>query len=185
VFDCHDSLSLVRHPTFLSLIQLTHGPLSFFLAAPPSNQTEFNEWTLGPVYYSALVIAEAFGKTNTSQIIDLRANENNQNTPGYAIFERGQLSKVALFNYIDDPSGANDLNVALTVNGGVPASVNVKYVFLFLERSGCVLGGIYADGWFIYRYLEGISVNEKNNITWAGQVRTHTSYHSTFPLTID
>ncbi|KAJ2932239.1 hypothetical protein H1R20_g4863, partial [Candolleomyces eurysporus] len=112
--------------------------------APPSNQTEFNEWTLGPVYYSALVMAEAFGKSNTSQIIDLRANENNQNTPVYGIFERGQLSKVALFNYIDDPSGANDLRVALTVNGGVPASVSVKY-------------------------LEGISVNEKNNITWAGQ----------------
>lgn len=101
---------------------LSHG------SAPPTNQIGFNQWTVGPIFYAALVIAEAFGKSNTSQIVDRWANEANPNTPVYAIYERGVLSKAALFNYIDDPSGNNALTVSLTVDGGVPASVSVKYV---------------------------------------------------------
>ncbi|KAF6757669.1 hypothetical protein DFP72DRAFT_890314 [Ephemerocybe angulata] len=110
--------------------------------APPTNQTAFNQWTVGPIFYSAMVMAEAFGKTNTSQIVDLGANSNSDQTPAYAIYESGQLSKVALFNYVDDKSGASALTVALTLNGGVPNTVSVK----------CAA-----------------SVSSKTNITWAGQ----------------
>lgn len=105
-------------------MQSTHLTLS---TAPPTNQTSFNEWTIGAVYYSVLVMAEAFGSSNTSQIIDLLGNEANEFTPQYAIYERGQLSKIALFNYVDDPSGASDYVATINVAGGnVPRQVKVK-----------------------------------------------------------
>ncbi|KAF8154266.1 glycoside hydrolase family 79 protein [Crassisporium funariophilum] len=113
--------------------------------SPPTNQTSYNQWTVGSIYYSTIVLAEAFGKSNTSRIVDLGGNDRNVFTPSYAIYERDVLSKVALFNYVDDNTGASDLSVTVTVpGGGVPASVRVKY-------------------------LAGDSVSTKTNITWAGQ----------------
>ncbi|KAJ7645163.1 glycoside hydrolase family 79 protein [Mycena polygramma] len=113
--------------------------------APPTNVSKYNEWTVGALYYSAIISAEVFGKTNTSQILDLLGNDGNDLTPQYAIYENGALARVALFNYMDDPTGANDYKATITVGGGaVPASVQVKY---FLSDS----------------------VSTKNNITWANQ----------------
>ena len=92
------------------------------------------------------MLAEAFGTSNSAQIVDLQANGDNIFTPAYAIYENGQLSKVALFNYITDPSGASTYTASLNFNGGsVPPQVSVKY-------------------------LLAPSVAEKTNITWAGQV---------------
>jgi Glycosyl hydrolase family 79 C-terminal beta domain len=100
--------------------------------APPANQSYIHQWTVGAVYYSAIVLAEAFGKTNTSQTIDLFANGNNPLTPAYAIYEQGQLSKVALINYMDDnQTGTNDLQVTVQLSSGLPQSVQVKYVVFF------------------------------------------------------
>ncbi|KAF5371018.1 hypothetical protein D9615_010018 [Tricholomella constricta] len=111
--------------------------------APPTNQSAFNEWTVGAIYYSVIIVAEIFGKSNVSQIVD--TSNNGIYTPSYAIYDNGALSKVALFNFIDDPSGAHDITGTITVNGGqVPPQVWVKY---FL-----------AD-----------SVSVKTNLTWAGQ----------------
>ena len=77
-------------------------------------------------------MAEAFGTTNTSQIIDLQANGNNELTPAYAIYEQGALSKVALINFMDDnQTGTSDLQVTIQVSSGAPQSVQVKYVFFF------------------------------------------------------
>lgn len=90
--------------------------------APPSNQSN-SGWTVGPVYYSALVLAEAFGKTNTSRIIDL---SENSYTPTYAIYEKDTLNKVALINYMDDVSGSSDLEVSLKLPSGIPGVVKVK-----------------------------------------------------------
>ncbi|KAF4612358.1 hypothetical protein D9613_003768 [Agrocybe pediades] len=114
--------------------------------SPPTNQSQFNEWTIGPVYYSAIVLAEAFGKTNTSRIIDLWGNSGSVYTPSYAIYENDVLSKVALFNFIDDRgTGAHHQQVTITIpNAGVPSTVKVKYLL--------------AD-----------SITALNNITWAGQ----------------
>ncbi|KAJ7512818.1 glycoside hydrolase family 79 protein [Mycena galericulata] len=113
--------------------------------APPTNQSKYYEWTVGAVYYSALVSAEVFGKTNTAQIVDLLGNNASVYTPQYAIYEKGALARVALFNYITDPSGASDYSATITVAGGtVPSSVQVKY-------------------------LLSDSVSTKNNITWANQ----------------
>ena len=97
-----------------------------FFSAPPRNGYQ---WTVGAIYYSAIVLAEAFGKTNTSRIIDLEANGGNVLTPAYAIYEENTLSKIALINYMDDgQTGKNDLVVTVQVPSGVPGRVQVKYV---------------------------------------------------------
>ncbi|CUA68540.1 Beta-glucuronidase [Rhizoctonia solani] len=118
---------------------------------PPTNQSTFHQWTTGAIYYAALVTAEAFGPTGNSQIVDLFMNGNNDYTPGYAIYENGNPSKVVLFNYITDASGANDYVARIAIGGGqtgqaaaTPNSVKV-------------------------RRLSAASVNQKYNITWAGQ----------------
>ena len=72
-------------------------------------------------------MAEAMGTSNTSQVIDLNANGGNQFTPAYAIYENGVPSKVAIINFVTDPSGATDLKVTVQVTGGQPQpSVKVK-----------------------------------------------------------
>ena len=101
------------------------------------------------MYYAALAMAEVLGRSNQSQVIDLNVNGGNPSTPGYAIYENGNPMKVALFNYLDDDSGAHDLSVAISLGGGqtgqnAPASVRVKYLL--------------AD-----------HVTAKSNFTWAGQ----------------
>ncbi|KAJ7185481.1 glycoside hydrolase family 79 protein [Mycena filopes] len=121
--------------------------------APPTNVSKYYEWTIGAVYYSALISSEVFGSTNTSQIIDLHGNDGSVFTPQYAIYEHGALARVALFNYMTDPSGANDYTATLTTVGGtMPSSVQVKY---FLSDS----------------------VSTKNNITWANQLKTLGGVH--------
>ncbi|KAJ7923331.1 glycoside hydrolase family 79 protein [Mycena leptocephala] len=112
--------------------------------APPTNVSRYYEWTVGAIYYSAVISAEVFGKTNTSQIIDLLGNNASDHTPQYAIYENGSLARVALFNYITDSTGASDYTATISVSDGTVASVHVKY---FLSDS----------------------VSTKNNITWANQ----------------
>ena len=114
--------------------------------SPPTNQTEFNQWTVGGVYYSAIILAEALGISNTSRVIDLNPNEGNEYTPAYAIYEYGALSKVAVFNYVDDPTAASDLEITIAVQGGSRLGDSV-----------------------LVKYLEAPSVSTKNNIKWAGQ----------------
>jgi len=96
-------------------------------------------------------MTEVLGRSNQSQVIDLGVNGANPSTPGYAIYENGTPMRVALFNYLDDDSGAHDLSVAISIGGGqtgqpagTPSSVRVKYLL--------------AD-----------HVTVKGNFTWAGQ----------------
>ncbi|KAH9886696.1 glycoside hydrolase family 79 protein [Cubamyces lactineus] len=119
--------------------------------AAPTNESAFHQWTVGPLFYSSIFVAEALGKTNTSQVKDLFPNNGNDQTPAYAIYENGNLARMALINYMTDPSGANDYTATIYVGGsgfnepnGVPASVKVKY-------------------------LLAPSTSEKDNVTWAGQ----------------
>lgn len=111
---------------------------------PPTNQSTYRQWTIGPVYYSALVMAEALGSSNASQVLDLLPNNANVFTPAYAIYDRGNLARILLFNYVTDPSGASDLTVQLNLGGVGPSQVQVKY-------------------------LQASSVSQKGNISWAGQ----------------
>lgn len=112
---------------------------------PPSNISSTHQWTTGSVYYSTLVVAEAFGKSNKSQIVDLQVDSDNIYHPSYAIYENGVPSRAVLFNFISDPSGASTYQASLNLNGSTIAnSVQV-------------------------RYLSAPSVAEQYNITWAGQ----------------
>ncbi|KAJ7240550.1 hypothetical protein C8J57DRAFT_1438946 [Mycena rebaudengoi] len=113
--------------------------------APPINESAYYDWTIGATYYAALIVSEVLGSTNTSQLLDLHGNEANIYTPQYAVYENGNIAKVALFNYVTDPSGNSDYVATITYQGGtVPSSVKVKY---FLSDS----------------------VSTKDNITWGGQ----------------
>ena len=103
------------------------------------------------MYYATLAMTEVMGRNNQSQVLWLNVNEGNPSTPGYAIYENGTPMKVALFNFLNDPSGAHDLNVTISIGGGqtgqsagIPPSVRVKYLL--------------AD-----------SITTKDNLTWAGQ----------------
>lgn len=138
---------------------------------PPTNQSTFRQWTVGPVFYSALVMAEAMGPNNASQIVDLTSNTN---TPIYAIFENGAPTKVALFNFVTDPTGASTYTATISIGGGstgqnnaTPSQAQVKYVLLppsLLQEP--LLKPPY------HRYLLAESVSSQANFTWAGQVRS-------------
>jgi hypothetical protein len=98
-----------------------------------------------------LVVAEAFGKSGTARITDLQANNANTFTPAYAIYEKNLLSKVAILNYITDPSGASDSYVTISVSGVPNGSSNLNQVKV--------------------KYLLAPSVSTKYDVTWANQVR--------------
>ncbi|KAH9850912.1 hypothetical protein C2E23DRAFT_734171 [Lenzites betulinus] len=126
---------------------VTYNPFT----AAPTNESSIHQWTVGPIFYSALVVAEALGSTNTSRVKDLFPNNGSEFTPAYAVYENDQLARMVLINFLDDPSGANDYTASISVGGqqfgeagAVPAQVKVKY-------------------------LLAPSVSEKQNITWAGQ----------------
>jgi len=98
---------------------------------PPGSQVKYgSQWTIGPVYYSALVMAEVIGRSNLSQISDLTTNVN---ASVYAIYESGAPTKVALINFVTDPTGASTYNAVISVGGGTtgtnnatPSQVQVK-----------------------------------------------------------
>jgi len=79
-----------------------------------------------PIYYSALIVAEALGPSNVAQVLDLQANGGNDYTPGYAIYENGQPVRIALTNFITDQSGNSDYTASISIGGAVPAQVKVK-----------------------------------------------------------
>ncbi|KAF7322011.1 Glyco-hydro-79C domain-containing protein [Mycena kentingensis (nom. inval.)] len=119
--------------------------------APPTNESSYHQWSVGPIYYSALVMAEAMGPSNTSQVLDMAGiiDGISDKTPVYGIYEDGVPKRVAIINYIDDPSGANTVNAVISLANSdgtqtTPASVKVKY-------------------------LLASSVVQKGNYTWAGQ----------------
>ncbi|KAG9083591.1 hypothetical protein FS749_005915 [Ceratobasidium sp. UAMH 11750] len=111
---------------------------------PPTNQSTFRQWTTGSVYYSTLIVAELFGKSGNAQIVDLNANNGENLTPGYAVYENGVPSRVLLINYIDDATGGHDVTARIAVQGNAPQQVRVKY-------------------------FSAPSVSFKGNMTWAGQ----------------
>ncbi len=99
----------------------------------PTNQSAFHQWTVGPIFYSSLFVAEALGQPNTSPVKDLFPNDGNDQTPAYAIYENSNLARMALINYMTDPTGAHDYVATISVGGSnfseansVPSSVQVK-----------------------------------------------------------
>ncbi|CUA67084.1 Beta-glucuronidase [Rhizoctonia solani] len=117
---------------------------------PPTNQSTFRQWTTGSVYYSTLIVTELFGKSGKSRVMDLGANNNENLTPGYVVYEDGAPTRVLLINYVSDPTGAHDATARIQIGGANGAaaspltSVRVKY-------------------------FAAPSVSFKGNMTWAGQ----------------
>ncbi|PFH50113.1 glycoside hydrolase family 79 protein [Amanita thiersii Skay4041] len=120
---------------------------------PPTNQSTFHQWTIGPIYYTSLIAAEVLGSTDKAQVLDMNLYDQSISifTPAYVIYEDGNPIRVALFNYVTDPSGASDVTVNIAIGGGAtgqpngtPAQVKVKY-------------------------FRASSVSQKGNFTWAGQ----------------
>ncbi|KAG8936132.1 hypothetical protein FRC03_011153 [Tulasnella sp. 419] len=117
---------------------------------PPTNETAFRKWSTGAIFYSNVFVAEAFGKSGRSQVIDLNLNNGNNFSPGYAIYEDGKPTRVALINFVDDPTGSRDYTAAIQVGGadGLPGTTPSR---------------VYV------KYLSSASVSDKWNITWANQ----------------
>ena len=69
-------------------------------------------------------MAEVLGSSNVSQVLDLGANNNSIYTPAYGIYEDGNATRVALFNYITDPTGASDYTANITVTSVVSKSAD-------------------------------------------------------------
>ncbi|EJU00548.1 hypothetical protein DACRYDRAFT_23005 [Dacryopinax primogenitus] len=132
---------------FSTVLLHTSGTSVYYnpITPPPGNETRTKQWNTGSTYYAMLAVAEMFGSSNISQIIDLGTSETSIYAPSYAVYENGNPTRVGLFNFVSDPSGANDYTASINITGAqVPANVYV-------------------------RYLEAPSISEKWNITWAGQ----------------
>ncbi|KAJ7923602.1 glycoside hydrolase family 79 protein [Mycena leptocephala] len=121
--------------------------------SPPTNESTFHQWSVGSLYYSALAMAEAIGPSNQTQVQNYGVADLTSFTPIYGIYENGVPVRVAIFNYVDDPSGANTVHAVIRIaaateaaggGGATPASVKVKY-------------------------LAAESVVQKGGYTWAGQ----------------
>ena len=95
--------------------------------------SHFNDWTVAPIYYSVLAVAETLGSSNNSRIIDLWANSGNPYTPGYAIYENDVLARMVLVNFMSEQNGQGAYTATISVGGGdtgeangTPSSVRVK-----------------------------------------------------------
>ncbi|KAF8529719.1 glycoside hydrolase family 79 protein [Hysterangium stoloniferum] len=118
---------------------------------PPGALVRKAQWTIGPMYYVALIVSEIFGSSNASRITDLFQNSNNPFTPGYAIYENGNPMRVALFNFITDPSGASNYTAQISIGGGTTGQQNATPSKVFV------------------RYFTAPSVTTKGGFVWAGQ----------------
>ena len=82
-------------------------------------------------------MAEILGTSNRSRVADLNPNDGSIYTPAYAIYENENVTKVALFNYISDSTGASDYVASVSIgtagssansSDATPSSVYVKSV---------------------------------------------------------
>ena len=97
------------------------------------------------------MVAETFGGSNISKIVDLELNNKNDFTPGYAIYENGQPQRVVLINYMNDGGSGTAAYTANIRVGGVNGLADTTPTTVTVRR------------------LTSPSVSEKQNITWAGQ----------------
>src|ERR1700733_4019944 len=102
--------------------------------------------------YAHLVVAEALGSSNKSQVVDLQLNNGNPYTPGYAIYEEGTPTRALLLNFMDDNGVGNAQYTGYVHIGGVDDIADTTPSTVYV------------------RYLRAPSVSEKFNITWADQI---------------
>ncbi|KAF8519367.1 glycoside hydrolase family 79 protein [Hysterangium stoloniferum] len=122
-----------------------------FTPPPTKDAKRGKQWTIGPMYYASLIIAETFGITGAAQVIDLKANGGNTFTPAYAVYENGIPMRVALFNYITDPSGASSYTARIAIGGNDVGQPNASPALVTV------------------RYFVAPSVSSKHNFLWGNQ----------------
>ena len=67
--------------------------------------------------------------SNGSQVLDITSSAKlNHQSPAYVIYENGNPARIALFNYVTDPSGSSNVNFTFSFDDQAPAQVKVKYV---------------------------------------------------------
>jgi len=119
---------------------------------PSTNQTKDHQWTVGATFYSSLFTAESFTTSKKARVIDLFLNGNNNFSPGYAIYEDNQPSRVVLINYLsDNGDGSANYTAYISVGGNQTGQPNATPSQVFVK------------------YLLAPSVTNKWNITWGGQ----------------
>lgn len=112
---------------------------------PPSYNSTTTAWRTHPIFYSLLVAAEALRASTPNLRVTVTDQLLGSNVAAaYNIYENGVVTKRVLINMVNDPSGANNLQVTFATPPGNPASVP-------------------------YKILTAASLAEKQNITWAGQ----------------
>ncbi|GJJ09247.1 hypothetical protein Clacol_003469 [Clathrus columnatus] len=105
-----------------------------FTPPPGAAAKKGYQWTIGPMYYAALIVAEAFGSSSTAQVADLFINNNNTNMAGYVIYQNGKLATVVLINYATDPTGASDFTAQLAIDGSGLNLPNASPPNIFVRR---------------------------------------------------
>lgn len=74
-----------------------------------------------PLFYSALVIAEALGPKDGVIVADIELYDY---APTYVVYEDGVAARMVLMNYLN----AGNINVSVTVGGSV-SQVTIKCVY--------------------------------------------------------
>lgn len=96
---------------------------------PPTNESSYHQWTIGPIFYANLIVAEALGSSDRARVIDLVANGGSEYTPAYGIYDdHGNPEKILLLNYMTDETGASDYTARISLNSNRAQKAWVRYV---------------------------------------------------------
>ncbi|CEH16816.1 Glycoside hydrolase, superfamily [Ceraceosorus bombacis] len=117
---------------------------------PPTRNTTTTAWRTAPIYYSLIVLAEALRSTSSerSRVRNLGLNETM--AAAYGVYEEETPVKLVLVNM----ASSNDQTQVMNVEFDLPANGNAAVSF---------------------KTLTAASVDEKANITWAGQTLSYYS----------
>ncbi|KAJ6561988.1 hypothetical protein B0H19DRAFT_1068685 [Mycena capillaripes] len=114
-------------------LQMAYSNFTTALLHIGGQSSYYNPFTRMPANYypsyraqNKAQVAEVFGKSNNSRIIDLQMNSDDVYTPGYAIYDNDILSRLALINYITDPTGRSDYTATFSFDGQTPSQIKVK-----------------------------------------------------------
>ncbi|RUS18772.1 hypothetical protein BC937DRAFT_88360 [Endogone sp. FLAS-F59071] len=107
-------------------------------------------WSARPIYYATLVVAEAIGRRNLSQVVDLDIYSPNGTIGGYAIYENDTWSCAVFVNYaiVENPGDDQTYGTMFGFNWtagpeSVPKNVTIKRLVAnsTLERWNISWGG--------------------------------------------
>ncbi|KDR71209.1 hypothetical protein GALMADRAFT_75264 [Galerina marginata CBS 339.88] len=83
-------------------------------------------------YYTAIIIAEAIGKSSSTRSIELSISDSR--TSGYAFYVGNKLTRVVLMNsvaYLSTSSTRGSIQVSLSLTGsGAPTKMTIKRLFI-------------------------------------------------------